>query len=143
VIFVGSKKRQEEIFERRCKLREEKRKIFDSSGPREEKLIEVQEIDREISLLEFELHELQKKKGKNGAYCIARIKISEGEKNPKEVTVIIKDESVPSSFQTSEYIVSKDCLLACAIMKTPIDGIGTYKIGPAETTLRILEKRML
>lgn len=139
---MSRKKRQIEIFEKRCQLREAKKLLFNGSGPREEKLIEVQEIDREISLLEFELHEIQKNK-KNGAYCIAKIKLSEGGKEPKDIKVVIKDEAIFSSFQTSEYIISKDCLLACAIMRTPVNGVAEYRVGDIETVVRILEKRLL
>jgi len=142
VIFLGKKKREEEIFEKRCLLRECKKNIFNSSGPLEEKMIEVQEVDREIAFLDFELHELQKKK-KNGAYCLAKIKIVKDKKEPKEIKVIIKDYGVLPSLQTNEYIISKDCLLACAIMRTPVNGVAEYRVGNSETALLVREKRIL
>jgi hypothetical protein len=141
VSFV-SKKRQEEILTKLCALREQKGKVFSNGGPPEVKMIEAQEVDREIALLEFELKD-RHKKGKNGAYCIAKIKLSEGGKDPKELKVVIKDHCILSSFETSEHIISKDCLLACAIMKTPIGAIGLYKTRSSEMSVLVLEKRIL
>lgn len=138
---MGKKKRMEEILEKRCSLIEERSNVFSNGGSREEMRIEAQNIENEIVFLDSELRKLQKKE-KNATYAIAEVKLLDMKNNLKDLTVIIKDEGVPSSFETDKYIVSKDSLLACAIMKTPINSIGVYKTGAFETAVRVLKKRV-
>ncbi len=140
--MANEENRVMEILEKQCSLREERKKILQSSGSRKGKIIEAQETDREIFLLDLELNGLQRKK-KSEIYCLATIKISENKKSPKEIEIIVKDEGLTSSFQTNEYIISKDSLLACAIMRTPVDGVAEYTVNGIQTIIRVLEKRIL
>ncbi len=138
----NAKEREKVIIEKLCKLREERSELFRQNNCFTEAQTQAQGINNEISSLERKLIGVRNITGvdESKVYGKARVLISHGEEEAKEVMVIVKDHSIAESFATSNYIVSQESNLACAIRKTPINAIAEYGSNDMITTLRVIEK---
>ncbi len=131
--MVGQRKREGIILERKCTLMRQRKSIVGSGDPFEEKKIELQNIDREIELLEIELKALSEKT-RNKTYGRIEAMVDFGE-GPKFSEIIIKDRS-PNKKPPNIVFVSKDTELACKLMLAKVNSVVVCE----KTNIRILSK---
>jgi len=124
-----------------CELREAKAKLFQQNNSLNEAQSQAQLLNNEISKLEEQLLKARNVIGTDEiVYGKAKVLITHGKEEAKEVTVIVKNHSIPESFVSSTYIVSQDSQLACAIRKTPVNAVAEYGINGRVTVIRVIEK---
>ncbi len=133
-------KKKAELAERRCELFIQRRSILASGDPR--MMSSLQVVDQEIAIVDSMLANYRQKEKESLFYCKAIIIISLNGDNPKSKKVSITDQGIPFDPKDSEYTVAKDSLLACAILKAPINDIVEFGPDKARTTIRVIEREI-
>ncbi len=133
-------KKKAELAGRRCKLVAQRRDILDSGDSRKAPSLRL--VDREIAVVDSILASYREKEKKSLLYCNATIKISLNGDPAREVKVSIMDQGIDFDPKDNEYTVAKDSLLACAILKAPVNGVVEFGSDKSKTVIRVIEREI-
>jgi hypothetical protein len=127
--------------ERISSLRKEVVAIYSNGANMTEASVEAQELEREIESL-LRQHQaikiaLDKEDTVHGKAVVA---LKHGDEPVRFVSVTICNRCNEDSFGTDNFVVSRECLLAQTIEKTPINAIGEFNIRRNRTSVRVLSK---